>query len=210
MRTKKQSSDLDRWSLFLKVGLLFICAFMIMGCTSDFYALHYLKHCPYGVLMGERRSLVEGPYEWIEALSPNSFLAKRDGKEIIIVARGCLPTGIEEFDNDAWAAFSMPMSQGAFLLKGSIKQIGTNKISAVIYEAASQYYVGTDENGKQYFNNESYVSAQLGILVFGSSRLDHTDTDNPLYEEFSKAEAIAKKYKLGYWGRIEKTKKNIR
>jgi len=36
--------------------------------------------------------------------------------------------------------------------------------------------------------------------------VDHTDIDNPLYEEFSKAEAIAKKYKLRYWGRIEKTK----
>jgi len=84
---------------------------------------------------------------------------------------------------------------GAYLLKDSVVNVSSNEIKAVVYHPANQVYVG----GTKGFDNLTYVMPQLMHIAYGELRVDHSDTNFPLYKAFAEAERLAQKKRNGYW-----------
>ena len=175
----------------ITVGILVI----LIGCKSiDFVTIdNFLdRKSSRGVLLKKDRDLLDGPYRIIDRVSSEKIIAEKDKITYIIYLRGCTGLGVA-YDNLVSGSYYEDL--GLYLLKECSLNLATNQIKAVIYQPANQVYIGMPDG----FDNLTYVMPQLTHIAYGKLKVDHSDTNYPLYRVFCDAEYLAKRFKQGYW-----------
>lgn len=167
----------------------------LVGCGTMFESSpdEFLHHTENGyVLLEKDEDKLEGPYKIIDRITANKMIVLKGGKENELLLRGCRGLG-GEYDNIVKHSF--PEDLGVYLLKNTMVESASNRITAIAYTPARQVYIGMPKG----FRNLSYIMPQLVHMVNGALLVDHSDTNYPQYRVFADAEIIAKRNKKGYW-----------
>jgi hypothetical protein len=176
--------------VLVAMGALVGCETLLEPTTDGFLEI---KESGY-VLNKKDENLLDGPYKIVERTTRYTMCVERDSRRYILSLRGCQP-----FGSDVGVANTVMGSYyedlGAYLLKDSVVNVSSNEIKAVVYSPANQVYVG----GVKGFDNLTYVMPQVMHIAYGELRVDHSDTNFPLYKVFVKAERLAQKKRSGYW-----------
>jgi hypothetical protein len=171
------------------------CVSMLAGCkTIGFMTVDGFldRGSSRYVLLKKDAHLLDGPYKIIERVSAEKLLAEKDNVKFEIYLRGCKEIGGLR---SVHVQHSYYEDMGLYLLKDCSISLSSNRIRAVVYRPANRVYVGMP-NG---FDNLSYVMPQLLHISYGNLKVDHSDTNYPMYKVFCDAEYLAKKHKKGYW-----------
>jgi len=173
----------------------YVDARALNGCTSLFEQTTdgFLNQRvnKYVLEKGDEKSL-DGPYKIVERVTSDSMIVEKNGHTIKIHLRGCIGLG-GDYENRVKHSYYEDL--GLYLLKNSVENVSSNEIKAVVYGPANRVYVG----GSNGFSNLTYVMPQLLHIAYGELRVNHSDTNFPLYKVFVEGENLAKKRKNGYW-----------
>jgi hypothetical protein len=174
------------------IGLLVIL--LLCGCQSSidkFIDRH-------DSIDEQNANKLDGPYWMKDILSPNTILVKNNKKEIKIILRGCIPVNNLKMDLKAKKRLG-PSWDEIYLLKDSTIWLSPKTAKAIVYKPANRIWIGYNARGKNIFKILFYIMPQLVSIAYGELKVDHSDTDYPLYKVFKEAERLAKENKKGYW-----------
>lgn len=171
-----------------------LLAFLLGGCQTTFYNTGtFLDARKHGYLLYEKDTdRLDGPYRIISQVTADRMVVDKAGVTNQLYLRGCISLG-GSYDTAFRGSFTG--YKEVYLLKSTMINLASNEMKAVAYRPATRVYIG----GPQGFRNLNYTMPQLLHTVYGRCRVDHSDTNYPLYKVFREAEHIAKKKKLGYW-----------
>ena len=184
------------------IYLLLLCLFFSVGCDLGLAwqwdpVDRYLEKVD---LLDEKNSpLLDGPYEFVDSISPNRFRIISDNTSRDIVVRGVIPVGIAEYDLEAERCINFAILQYPYMLKEGQLQIDTTTTAALVYRPANQVHVAWVEGGMAKMDVLTYTIPAMNMIGHGYGRVDHSDTNHPHYNLYAEAERMAKKHKKGYW-----------
>jgi len=167
----------------------------LVGCRTLFEPTTdgFLRRNGSGYVLEKKNdNLLDGPYKIVTRATADSMIVKKDKVQYVLRLRGCEKFGVL-FENRV--RHSCFKDLGAYLLKDSVVNVSSNEIKAVVYSPANRVCVG----GAKGFDNLTYVMPQVLHIANGELRVDHSDTNFPLYKVFVDAERLAKKKRNGYW-----------
>ena len=181
---------------------LIIMALMVVtsGCIRLESSSAGLLDTRYYILEKKDVLLLDGPYQMQSVLSPNSILVAKGKQSLVVTLRGCLSAQQEECDARAVKILGTMWPENVYLRKDSTVVDAGGGVVSVVYDPANQVFVGKDEEGRMAYDVLTYTMPQLLLLTYGYCRLDHSDTNYPLYPVFVDAENAAKQHRKGIWG----------
>ena len=188
-------------NLLVKTQLaLLALLIMTSGCVYLTSQSSRLLDDRYYVLEKKDASILDGPYKMNSVISPNSIQVEKGNQSLVVVLRGCLPAQQKEMDSLALKLLGTMWPDNVYLRRDSTVFTEGGVVKSVVYDPANQVFVGKDEGGNMLYDALTYTMPQLLMLTYGYCRLDHSDTNYPLYPAFVEAEDVAKRHSKGLWG----------
>lgn len=180
---------------------LFILALVVVanGCVDLGSSAGRLLDNRHYVLEKKDASILDGPYKMKAVLSPTSILVEKGRQSSVVMLRGCLPVQQEECDARAIKILGTMWPEDVYLRKDSTVSAAGGGVLSIVYDPANQVFTGEDEGGKRSCDVLTYTMPQLLMLTYGYCRLDHCDTNYPLYSVFVEAEDVARRHRKGIW-----------
>jgi hypothetical protein len=115
-----------------------------------------------------------------------------------VEVRGVLLTGNKKLDLQAQSLLARRRGH-YYLLEDSIESVSGQKIRGIVYHTT---YSLTEEREQKIgrLPVDTYRTWQPLAVALGYCLVDHNDRAHPLYETLVKAESLAKRLEMGYWG----------